>query len=84
MIVRDNGPGIPPVFYDRVFQRFFRLEQSRTTPGSGLGLSLVAAVASLHDFEIALSDNQPGLIVTLVAEVKQNRVASDQNIANNQ
>ncbi len=84
LAIRDSGPGIPAVFHDRVFQRFFRLEQSRTTPGSGLGLSLVAAVASLHDLEIALGDNQPGLIVTLVAEVKQNRAAIDQNIANNQ
>jgi signal transduction histidine kinase len=65
LIVRDTGPGIPAVFYDRVFQRFFRLEESRTTPGSGLGLSLVAAVAALHDIEILLGDNHPGLVVTL-------------------
>jgi signal transduction histidine kinase len=84
MVVRDNGPGIPAVFRDRVFQRFFRLEQSRTTPGNGLGLSLVAAVASLHDIEISLGDNHPGLIITLRAEVKQSRYPSDSNIANNQ
>ena len=65
MIVRDTGPGIPGVFHDRVFQRFFRLEHSRTTPGNGLGLSLVAAVAALHEIEIALDDNRPGLIVRL-------------------
>ena len=65
MIVRDDGPGIPSVFYDRVFQRFFRLEESRTTPGSGLGLSLVAAIAALHEIEINLGDNRPGLIVSL-------------------
>jgi signal transduction histidine kinase len=84
MAVRDNGPGIPTVFYDRVFQRFFRLEQSRTTPGSGMGLSLVAAVASLHDIAISLGDNQPGLIVTLLVEVKQSRLVGGPNIANNQ
>ncbi|HLZ67545.1 MAG TPA: HAMP domain-containing sensor histidine kinase [Aliidongia sp.] len=65
MIVRDNGPGIPAVFYDRVFQRFFRMEESRTTPGNGLGLSLVAAIAALHEIEINLGDNRPGLIVSL-------------------
>ena len=84
MVVRDNGPGIPAIFHDRVFQRFFRLEQSRTTPGNGLGLSLVAAVASLHDIEISLGDNHPGLIVTLRAEVKQSRHMGGLNIANNQ
>ena len=84
LAIRDSGPGIPEVFHDRVFQRFFRLEQSRTTPGSGLGLSLVAAVASLHDIEISLADNQPGLIVALLAEMKQSRLTGDQNIANNQ
>ena len=65
MTVRDNGPGIPAVFRDRVFQRFFRLEESRTTPGNGLGLSLVNAVAALHGLEITLGDNEPGLIVSL-------------------
>ena len=65
MAVRDNGPGIPSVFYQRVFQRFFRMEESRTTPGNGLGLSLVAAVAALHDLDISLGDNGPGLIVLM-------------------
>ena len=65
MIVRDSGPGIPPEFYHRVFQRFFRLEESRTTPGDGLGLSLVAAVAALHAIEVTLGDNRPGLVVSL-------------------
>jgi signal transduction histidine kinase len=49
----------------KVLQRFFRLEASRTTPGSGLGLSLAAAVATLHDARLELSDNNPGLRVTV-------------------
>jgi signal transduction histidine kinase len=59
--VVDNGPGIPPAERDRVFRRFYRLESSRSTPGSGLGLSLVAAVAALHQIRIELADNDPGL-----------------------
>jgi len=65
MAVRDNGPGVPTVFHDRIFQRFFRLEESRTTAGNGLGLSLVSAVAALHGLEITLGDNKPGLTVSL-------------------
>ncbi|RXH26165.1 MULTISPECIES: HAMP domain-containing sensor histidine kinase [Bradyrhizobium] len=61
----DDGPGIPPEERDHVFKRFYRLEQSRYTPGNGLGLSLVAAVARLHGAEIALRDNAPGLTVEL-------------------
>ena len=49
----------------RNIQRFYRLDASRTTPGNGLGLSLVAAVASLHGIEIVLGDNRPGLRTTL-------------------
>jgi signal transduction histidine kinase len=63
--VADGGPGIPAEFRDKVLQRFFRLEASRSTPGSGLGLSLVAAVAHLHDAKLQLDDNKPGLIVTI-------------------
>lgn len=59
--VADDGPGIPADQRDRVFKRFYRLEQSRYTPGNGLGLSLVAAVARLHGAEIGLRDNTPGL-----------------------
>jgi signal transduction histidine kinase len=61
----DDGPGIPADQRDHVFKRFYRLEQSRYTPGNGLGLSLVAAVARLHGAEIALHDNAPGLTVQL-------------------
>ena len=63
--VADNGPGIAADQHDRVFKRFYRLEQSRYTPGNGLGLSLVAAVASLHGARIELRDNAPGLLVRL-------------------
>lgn len=63
--IADDGPGIPTEARDHVFKRFYRLEQSRYTPGNGLGLSLVAAVARLHGAEIALHDNTPGLTVQL-------------------
>jgi len=63
--VADDGPGIPAEERDKVLHRFYRLETSRTTPGSGLGLSLVRAVADLHDAEIALQDNAPGLRVAV-------------------
>jgi signal transduction histidine kinase len=59
--ITDNGPGIPADQHDQVFKRFYRLEQSRYTPGNGLGLSLVAAVARLHGARIEMSDNAPGL-----------------------
>jgi len=63
--VADNGPGIPTGEREKVFRRFYRLEASRTTPGSGLGLALVKAVADLHGASIELSDNRPGLCVTI-------------------
>ncbi|CDZ39562.1 HAMP domain-containing histidine kinase [Neorhizobium galegae] len=61
--VSDNGPGIPEPERRRVLERFYRLEKSRTTVGSGLGLSLVKAICDLHDARIELSDNSPGLRV---------------------
>jgi signal transduction histidine kinase len=64
-IVADNGPGIPSEEHDKVFRRFYRLDASRATPGSGLGLSLVAAIADLHRITLNLTDNGPGLRVTL-------------------
>jgi signal transduction histidine kinase len=63
--VADNGPGIPVDEHQHVFRRFYRLERSRCTPGNGLGLSLVAAVARLHDARIKLFDNAPGLKIEL-------------------
>jgi signal transduction histidine kinase len=59
--IADDGPGIPAGEYEHVFKRFYRLEHSRYTPGNGLGLSLVAAVARLHGARIEMLDNAPGL-----------------------
>lgn len=61
LTVRDKGPGIPTADRPRAVERFVRLEQSRSKPGSGLGLSLAAAVARLHGGELRLEDNGPGL-----------------------
>jgi signal transduction histidine kinase len=63
--VGDSGPGIPPELREEVFRRFFRADHSRSTPGSGLGLSLVQAVIQLHGASIELADNRPGLRVTV-------------------
>jgi signal transduction histidine kinase len=63
--VADDGPGLPPDEHPRVFKRFYRLERSRGTPGSGLGLSVVAAVARIHGARIEMLDNRPGLKVRL-------------------
>jgi signal transduction histidine kinase len=64
--VTDRGPGIPEADRKHVVERFVRLEASRTLPGSGLGLSLAAAVATLHGGELRLGDAHPGLVATLV------------------
>ena len=64
-LVADTGPGIPEDSRKHVFRRFYRLEASRTTPGNGLGLSLVAAIAALHHITLELTDNHPGLRVHL-------------------
>jgi signal transduction histidine kinase len=59
--VADDGPGIPDNELQNVFKRFYRLERGRRTPGNGLGLSLVAAVARLHGARIEMEDQSPGL-----------------------
>jgi signal transduction histidine kinase len=61
LTVADAGPGIPEADRSRAVERFVRLEQSRSQPGSGLGLSLASAVARLHGGELKLEDNHPGL-----------------------
>ena len=64
--VGDRGPGVAAEDRQRALQRFVRLEKSRSRPGSGLGLSLVAAVAQMHEAELRLSDNAPGLRVDVI------------------
>jgi len=66
--ISDNGPGIPEAEYEKVTQRFYRLDQSRSTPGSGLGLALVYAVLKLHQLELSFSDNKPGLSVRVTID----------------
>jgi signal transduction histidine kinase len=71
--VADDGPGIPAEYRAKVLERFFRLERSRTTPGSGLGLSLANAVVKLHEAAMALADHEPGLEVTVTLPAAQPR-----------
>jgi signal transduction histidine kinase len=68
--VADQGPGVPPQDRERALHRFVRLEKSRSQPGSGLGLSLVAAVARLHGGSIRLEDNAPGLRAVLTLPLR--------------
>ena len=63
--VSDNGSGIPAGERENVLRRLYRLEKSRTTPGSGLGLSMVKAISDLHGATLTLEDNQPGLRVSV-------------------
>lgn len=63
--ISDQGPGIPMHEHDNVFKRFYRVDTSRNTHGSGLGLSMVAAIINLHDGHITLQDMNPGLCVTI-------------------
>ena len=72
--IADNGPGIPESEYENVTQRFYRLDQSRTTPGSGLGLAMVNAVLKLHELQLSFVDNDPGLCVRVSVDIpKQDR-----------
>ena len=61
----DDGPGIPAAEREKVLERFYRLQMHRATVGSGLGLSLIAAVARHHKARLLLEDNHPGLKATL-------------------
>ncbi len=65
VVVGDRGPGIPDALKPRVFERFYRIEAARNRPGSGLGLSLAAAIARRHGGELLLQDNHPGLRAVL-------------------
>jgi signal transduction histidine kinase len=78
IVVADRGPGIPRNDRERVLQRFVRLQPSRSIPGSGLGLSLVAAVARLHGGAVSLEDNEPGLKVRL--SLKKNLPTSEARV----
>jgi signal transduction histidine kinase len=66
IIVEDDGPGIPPAERSRVVERFYRLDKSRSLPGNGLGLSIVAAIATLHWGQLYLEDADPGLLARIV------------------
>jgi signal transduction histidine kinase len=66
LAVSDNGPGIPEKERKNVLRPFYRLEASRTTGGNGLGLSLVAAIAQRHAAKLTLTDNDPGLRVSIL------------------
>lgn len=66
LTVVDSGPGIPEAMREKVLHRFFRLDESRSEPGAGLGLSLVFAIAQRHGVDLRLEDNQPGLRIRLL------------------
>jgi signal transduction histidine kinase len=65
LAVGDNGPGVPEAERGKVQERFYRLDKSRSSKGSGLGLALVTAIANLHGAKLKLDDNNPGLIVRM-------------------
>lgn len=71
IVVADRGPGIPEAERHHVLERFVRLESARSRPGFGLGLSLAAAVARLHEGRLILEDNDPGLRVVLLLPLKE-------------
>jgi signal transduction histidine kinase len=77
--IGDSGPGVPADHREHVFDRFFRLENSRSTPGNGLGLSLVRAVAKLHGGEVRLEDNRPGLKAVMILPAAPEHAAMSLN-----
>jgi signal transduction histidine kinase len=79
--VRDDGPGVPEGERARIFDRFYRLEQSRSTPGSGLGLALVAAIARLHEASVELDDARPGLVVRIRFRARPGGTLGNPNVA---
>jgi signal transduction histidine kinase len=81
--VSDNGPGIDPAERSKVVERFYRGDASRGTPGVGLGLSLVEAVAKLHGSALALRDQSPGLCAVLTLPVDANAAAAEITAAAN-
>jgi signal transduction histidine kinase len=73
LLVEDDGPGVADADLSRLTDRFYRAERSRTTPGNGLGLSLVSAVAELHCAKLSLIAAKPGLRVSLAFPVVNRR-----------
>ncbi len=73
LVVADNGPGVPEEMREKVKERFVRLDKARSAPGSGLGLSLVASIARLHDGALLLEDNKPGLKAILRLPARQEK-----------
>ena len=64
--VRDSGVGVEPTERDKIFQRYYRTSSGHRVPGSGLGLSIAAAIANLHEFDLRFSDNNPGAVFELI------------------
>jgi len=64
--IRDSGIGVEPAERDKIFQRFYRTSSGHRVPGSGLGLSIAAAIANLHEFDLRFNDNDPGAVFELV------------------
>ena len=81
VIVQDDGPGIPPAERSRVVERFYRLDQSRSLPGNGLGLSIVTAIASLHWGKLSLEDAAPGLLARIVLPRAETAVPASGDLA---
>ena len=75
IIVGDRGPGITEELREDAIRKYRRLEEARTTEGSGLGLAMVRAVARLHGGDLVLEDNQPGLRVRLILRRETLRIA---------
>jgi signal transduction histidine kinase len=68
--VRDTGIGVEPAERDKIFQRFYRTASGHRVPGSGLGLSITAAIANLHEFDLRFDDNDPGAVFEMVGRKK--------------
>jgi signal transduction histidine kinase len=68
--VRDTGIGVEPAERDKIFQRFYRTASGHRVPGSGLGLSIAAAIANLHEFDLRFNDNNPGAVFEMVGRAK--------------
>jgi signal transduction histidine kinase len=64
--VRDSGIGVEPAERDKIFRRFYRTSSGHRVPGSGLGLSIAAAIANLHEFDLRFNDNNPGAVFEMV------------------